>query len=127
MSDLKKIEDLQDFATYKVDLAKSVAKVGKVPVAVHYVKKFQFKTKTAPLALVGQVDVKLKAALVAQKTEIKIGKCVRREDGKLVLDTVNAFQIQEVLKAAAVDDEIDANGDFKTAGLGGRRKRSKNI
>ena len=119
MSELKKIEDLQDFSKYKTDLAKSVKKVGKVPAPVLYVKKFSFKTKTAPLALVGPVDGKLKSELVSQKADMKTGKCVRREDGKLVFDAVNAFQIKDVLQAAQVPDEIDPNGDFKTTGFGG--------
>ena len=118
MSDLKKIEDLQDFAKYKADLVKSLARIRKVPVVVTYVKRFQFKTKAAPLALVGAVDSGLKAALVGQKVEMKVGKCVRRDDGKLVLDALNAFQLQEVLKGAAAPEEIDANGDFKKTGLG---------
>ena len=53
MSDLKKMDDLKDYAKYKTDLGKSLTKVGKVPAAVHYVKKFQFSNKAAPMALVG--------------------------------------------------------------------------
>jgi hypothetical protein len=118
MSNIKQLDDLKDFATYKLDLAKSLAKVGKVPAPIVFVKKFQFTTKAVPMALVGPLDTKFKAALVAQKIPMKLGKCVRRDDGKIVLDALNAIEVNAAFEAAAVKDQIDPNGDFDKAGLG---------
>lgn len=116
MSDIKQLDDLKNFAKYKTDLAKSVARVGKIPAPVLYVRKFQFNEKAAPLTLVGPVDSKLKAALVSAKTPMKLGKCVRRDDGKIVVDTLNAIEVHAAFVAGAVKDEIDTNGDFSKSG-----------
>jgi hypothetical protein len=118
MSQIKLLDDLKDFATYKLDLAKSLAKVGKVPAPIVFVKKFQFTTKAGPMALVGPLDSKFKAALVAQKIPMKLGKCVRRDDGKIVLDALNAIEVNAAFEAAAVKEEIDPNGNFEKTGLG---------
>ncbi len=118
MSELKLLDDLQNFAKYKVDLAKSLARVGKIPAPVLFVKKFQFTTKALPMVLVGPVDAKLKTALVAQKIPMKLGKCVRREDGKIVLDALNAIEVNAAFEAAAVKDQIDPNADFEKVGMG---------
>lgn len=118
MSQLKLLEDLKDFATYKLDLAKSLARVGKVPAPIVFVKKFQFATKAAPMTLVGPLDSKFKAALVAQKIPMKLGKCVRRDDGKIVVHALNAIEVHAAFEAAAVKDQIDLNGHFDDTGLG---------
>lgn len=56
MSAIKTLDDLQNLETYKKDLAKSAAAVGKAPQPVLFVKKFAFSNKIAPLVLVGKVD-----------------------------------------------------------------------